>query len=35
MYQHKKVIMLTGGSGFVGKHFIQKYSKKYNIISVN
>ncbi|KYM45230.1 NAD-dependent epimerase/dehydratase family protein [Fusobacterium necrophorum] len=35
MYQHKKVIMLTGGSGFVGKHFIQKYSEKYNIISVN
>lgn len=35
MHQKKKVIMLTGASGFVGKHFLQKYSTKYRIICAN
>jgi UDP-glucose 4-epimerase len=35
MEKRKKTIMVTGASGFIGKNFIEKYEKEYNIISVS
>ena len=31
----KKEVIVTGGSGFLGKNLIQSISKKYKIISVD